>query len=463
MSITLELSTTTPELTTLDGLRVRVVARNSGVSPVSLPNEADLSAALTLEARQGSQLVRVASGMTQQDMMNVGRADPVTRYAPLAPSEERVYDLDLTRYQYPLPAGVSTVHAQIQAEDGTTARSNALDVTVQEAQVERVSLARNNPILDGVTLLLESGDGKWRQRLYNTRRPLAAWYGEELPVPVGAQPMLATPTYFRTDSFDHFFTRWLLFVDEGELSALLLVNGRASADVRSAVLAPGQRVLAALSPAPARVLVFLSSAHGELTCHELTAAGLELRFVLPVHGVGDASWLISGRLNRIVLARARSGVERIDLDETGQTQRHEHEFNTDLTAFELRFDPVEDAIKAAFWDGPQGEHLQLVNVDGAGPRVFYSERSGALRDIREFAWAIEPKSGRPFAVANTGQGLYLWSHGETPSLIADPGSARLPLLIAQKRPYVGFWSPGLGYNFYEYRHGQLRLPGRLTG
>jgi hypothetical protein len=458
VTLTLEI-TAASQLTSLDGLHLQLTARNSGPLAVSLPVPTDRSAALTVYAYRDSKLTHVANGLTQQDMMTAGRVDETTEREPLAAGAERSWELDLTSWCYPLLTGDNSVYAECLLGDGSSVRSNTVIAPVQARPVQALSLDRSNPVLDGLCLLLESpgADGPERRlRLYNTSRPLAPWFSAPLPALGSEPPVLATPNFFLTDTFDHFFLRWLVAVSENTLRALKFASGVFTGQAREAPLPAGRRLVAAIQQVNDELLVFLRGPGGELECCEFSDAGLSLRFALQARTPSARTPVIGARADRIVIVTAEHGVDRLDLDYQGNVLAEQHLFDTDLTTLDLRYDPVSDAVKAGFWDGPQGQHLQLVVVHEGQPRVFYQERTGVQRDLLEVGWDCDP-AGEFHVVGNSTSGLFYWTRSVAPQLLLAAFAPRLPRVLAQRRPCIGLYDPERGYNIYEYRNGlQLR-------
>lgn len=459
MAVSLEIRAISQSLTTLDGLRVVVTARNDTQGAVLLPDESDRSAALTICSQSGDREVRRANGLTHQDMMTTARRDERTSMEPLAPGAERTWSFDLIRYQYPLPAGQFSVYAECSLEDGSVVRSNAVTVDVDAVQPEKAALVRDNPILDGTALLLglaRAGAKEWRVRLYNTRRPLAPWFCAAVALPESAEPLLATAAFFRTDTFDHFFDRWVVARELREVVALRLLNGEPTGEQRRAQLpANAARLLGAIVRPEQELLIFVETQQAEIECHAFGASRLDLRFRVPAPVGSKVPPVVVGFEDRVAIAAAAGGIDRLDVDYQGAVLLRERLFNTDLEVFDLRFDPVDDCIKAGFWDGRHGEHLQLVAVRGTQPRVFYREREADLRDLLELGWDVDAE-GQFHVVPVASSGLYYWSSDARPELVLEPAGERKPLVIAQDRTFIAFADAERGYNFYEYRRG-LRL------
>jgi len=243
--------------------------------------------------------------------------------------------------------------------------------------------------------------------------------------------------------------------DDGALRAFKTVGGVATGEERAAPPpGPGHRLMAALGR-PRDVLLTIWRTPMGIECHELSARGLEPRFAVPLSAAPGAWVVAGGRKDRIVVASAEGGVERVDVGYDGAVLHSARQFNTDLRARDLRIDAVDDAVKAAFWDGPGGQHLQLVVAQDTGPRVFYHERVGPLRDLQELGWDSD-RSGRFCVAANTPDGLYYWSRGEAPQLLLPGAEPRRPVVVAQRGAFLGLADRARGYNFYEYRDGLRR-------
>src|SRR5262249_14305562 len=121
--------------------------------------------------------------------------------------------------------------------------SNDVDVNIVAESVVSAATVRDNSVIDGLALLVERShpDEPWLLRQYNTSKPLGAWYGESLPLRV--RPIVAQKAFFATESFDHFFERWLVWSGGAAVLARAFAYGRPSDRVVEAPLPPGSRLL----------------------------------------------------------------------------------------------------------------------------------------------------------------------------------------------------------------------------
>ncbi|MCA8959048.1 MAG: hypothetical protein KDC38_00985 [Planctomycetes bacterium] len=216
MSLKLSIEVPKPRLDTLEGLTVELTLENRGATAVSLPAEDDVSGAWGFEFFAPSgELVRRADGETHQWMMSTARVDREVRLDALPPGGTWRWSVDLATYHYGLPVGVHRLEAVCRSTSSSLElRSNPVSVEVAEVVPVRAQWSRDNSVLDGLVALFELNDGgrRWRLRQHNAPRPLAAWYSEPVelaPLPSDGDPppFTATASFFRTDTFDHFFDR----------------------------------------------------------------------------------------------------------------------------------------------------------------------------------------------------------------------------------------------------------------
>jgi len=450
LSIALEKS----RISQLESVRVQIVLENQG-APATVPSPYDQSGALWFTLRAGPVVVRYASGLTHQDMMTLGRINPAPDLDELESAARWTALLDLGQAMYSPPPGHYQLVAEVALPGGRVIASNEAELTVVPDTVVSVAIVRDDPILDGLAVLLErSGGAPWVLRQYNTPRPLAAWYCEVLPVP--ERPILAQRAYFSTQSFDHFFDRWVLWVQASRIVARAFSSGRAAGRAVEAPIPPSWRCLEiAIDQGDGALEVFAIADGTDVVCASLEPGLLrELwRLPLPDGAAGDPR--ISAGSWGYCLAVPRSGLCVTQVERGGPIAPWQQRFNTDLRCATLVLDAVDRRIVASFWDGETGEHLQMLEAEMGSQRqaLCYRERRGPLRAVRELAIDRDER-GDFHCLLSCDGGLFYARNDQEPVLIVSAGPRRSPTVSARPGVYLGFYDAERGYNFYEHgKHG----------
>lgn len=460
MSFELHLAPARSTVSVLEAPQLSIRFCNNGSEPVIAPTSQDISGALCVETRVGQRVARLASGLTHQRMMLGGRIDARPDWEEIPPGGSWVRDLDLGAHQYSPSPGRYSLQALLTLESGAVIASNEVELEVLPASVLTARALRDNPVLDGLGVLLECAGSQapYVFRQYNTSRPLAPWYGRALPIASTNRPVLAQASYFDARSFDHFFVRWFLFEDEGKVTALPLQWGKPGAPTRLGELPPNCRLLSSALDRGSGVLeCFALRSDGALVCFDFSASGLGMHWELelPPAAASSAALLVhaDGAGYQVVFENA--GLHRIRIEADGRPLPPDHSFGSDLQIALLSFDGTSRQLLAAFWDGPRGNHLQLLALEAneAAPRVWYQQRPDEFAHIRELALDRDPQ-GLFHLLANADEGLFYQRQGRAPELVRKGAAWRAPLVTAQPAPYFGFFEPELGYNFYEYRAGK---------
>jgi hypothetical protein len=306
-------------------------------------------------------------------------------------------------------------------------------------------------------------------RQYNTSRPLAAWYAHPVDVPESTQPLLATPTFFQTDSFEPFSRRWLVYQHAGDVVGQELYNGATTGSGRRGSLAvlphhatpAGQawRLASAALNWLDELWVFFCR-HDQLIACVLSSHGLDVRFQVDDLPESEIPRVVCARADRVVVVSAQQGIDRVELSYAGQVLSHQRCFNTDLDVTDVRYDPVADHIKAGFADAA---HLQWVCIAPEGNRVFVQSweelhQTQALREMLELAWDVDGNATF-VGLASTGSGLFTWGSTQAPVCVRPglPEAPMRPCVAAEDGPYLGFAEPARGFNFYLFMRGRLEL------
>ncbi len=453
LSIALERSS----VSQLESFKVSVTLTNHGPEAL-VPSAYDISGALAFFVREGERCVRRASGLTHQEMMIRGRVSAEPSLEDLDSGAHWSVTLDLGQWMYAPPPGRYRLTAELLLPDDAQLTSNELELELTAEAVLWARASRDNPVLDGLALLLERDNAKqpFILRQYNHAKPLAAWYGEAVQV-AAAKPTLARPTYFATESFDHFFQRWLVFLERESVVAQAFVNGKPSGARLEAPFPPGHRLLPSACDHGAEGLELFAVAGAELVAFAFAPGTLRERWRLTLPSGADRDPELVGDATGYWVALARAGLHVARVDRAGHAEPWQPRFNSDLVCAGLSIDPVDHRVCAAFWDAPEGRHLQLVEAALTSDRVtlLYQERTGPLASIAEFAFDCDA-NGTFHLLAHGKDGLFYQRQEGPPFFLAPATAQRAPLVAARPAVHLGFYDAQRGYNFYAFRHGAIQ-------
>jgi hypothetical protein len=493
VNIELQLRIDTPTVSVQKGLVVHVTLINRGEQAIEAPAENDRSTALTITSRQtNGEVIRVAHGVTRHVLMSSSLTNQITRWESLPAGASREWTLDLVSYQYPLPVGIFTLEAYCALGDESTVVSNVVTVEAVGHAVDAVRFSRSNSVLDGLDVIIEpkTAEEPHFLRLFNTSRPFGAWYSEPLTGP--GRMSVATPSYFSTATFDHFFKRCVLRQYDGKVFIQATEFGRPVGETIEIVLPEASRIIGSGIHEHDRLWLALEHHDGRRILSFVDGQTLAPRYeVPPLHG-GASHFTLAEKDTTVVAAFADQGLFRLTLDDAG-AGIPEKVFNTELELHSLRVDPVRRCIQAAFWDGPGGSHLQFVacpawlepeeliseNGEDAPAQqelddneevpvplsrtettVRYFERTGLLSQMTDFAWDWDEK-GRPHLAFIESDCLYYHSgKGAAQLIFSEPGITH-PVVVAKPLLSLGFATPKRGFQIYQYKRGLLLREGPM--
>ena len=453
----LEIALDRDRVSTFDSPRVHVRLTNSGPAARVVPGPNDQTDALRFEfyAPDG-RLVRRASGLTLQRLMSRSRLDPRPDLDRLDAGATWAWTVDLTEYHYPLAEGRYEVQAAYRDLEGGEIRSARHALTVEAESLRGVAMVRDNPVLDGLALLLETErDGQRRVylRQHGTNRPLAAWYCASVELD-GSLPhaSLATNNFFTTDSFDPFFRKWLVWTQGDHVHARVFMWGAPSEPPRRAPLPAGmQRLSSVIVTEADELLVFFWDGQGQIDCAALEPDRLEPRFSIDVPP-SRLPPVIRGDCDHIHVALAVRGLAYLRLEYDGHIRNYRQLFETRRTPVSIEIEPVHKFGQATFVDRPGGDAMTLVVARPQYREVQRLERRVGVRgDLREFSWAYEPGGGSFHQLSSTSRGdLYYAVDEGSPQRIARGPGPFFPRVTVQGAVHLGFYRPTEGFRFFEY-------------
>ncbi len=221
---------------------------------------------------------------------------------------------------YSPPPGHYRLRADLQLPDGEHIRSNEVELEVTSETVLSARTQRNNPVLDGLLLLVTRDDANapFVMRQYNYSEPLGSWYCEGLPI---AEPVIvAHPTYFATDSFDHFFERWIVFRDGEKVVAAHFMNGKPTGARLEAPFAASWRLLpSACDHGAGRVELFVVEGE-QLLALAFAPGTLTERFRVPLPAGIEGDPEVVGDRSGYWLAVPNAGLLTSRVDNAGRVE-----------------------------------------------------------------------------------------------------------------------------------------------
>ena len=469
MAVSLELKVDNPVLSTHEGLRVSCRLRSEDEQAVELPTPYDRSGAFGIGlCDTGQTPLRTMSRLSRQAFLSDGRVDASLDLDTLESGQEWNWKLDLSSFHYPIPAGEYLVNAVFDYEPGGVKLDSGFqELRVTTDPVTAVEAWRDNPVLDGLALLIEADteDGPaWFLRQHNFARPLGAWYSSRLS-PSGqfeTAPYCATCNFLQTETLDPFFEKWILWTAEGDLRARRYDFGAPTDRYRSAPVPEGRTpVRAAIRTLEDHLYVFFLREDGALECYRFQD-GLTKVFE---HGLRApfAPLSIAADQESIHIAMPWRGVFYERLRPDGRPLERIHVFRSRLQPVSVQYDPVDRRIKALFRDGPHGKTVQMVVVDFARDTVSECrlDRIGIRDDLNELSFDQDSK-GRFHLLASTSGGkLYYLFEGAGPRLIAEGESWYFPIVVAPLHVYLGCYRRECGYRFLQFR--KKRRGAKLVG
>jgi hypothetical protein len=449
--------------TTLDGLTITVRLVNDGAAALWLPGPSDRSGALFFDVTDpAGQLVRRMSALVEQASTSGGRVESRVTLEELPPGAAWEWPIDLVSHGGPLPAGqfLLTAHYQYEPE-GVDLAAGPFPVQILDAEMYAVSAVRENPVLDGLTLLVRAGlpDGQTGCYLqqYNFQRPLAPLYAQPAPGGAWSQASLfcAAADYFQSDRFDPAFTNWLVAFDGATVEARRFSQGRADdTPARQAVLPrSGWRMRAAFRTVDEQLHLAFQNPDGDLEMVALEEQGVRPLFSHQLARVCRRPLAITAFAGELHLVYPAGGLvhERLDL---GGQRLDLGVINTRLPIEDWRCDPVDRRAKVTLRDGPRGQIVELLCLgleDGARSSLPLG-RLPLRGALRELAFDCD-LTGRFHLAVSTARGLYYVGEQGGVRRLAHGQSIYFPIVAASRRCHVGFRRPGGGYAFTDIEAG----------
>ncbi len=453
MSVEVQIALSAQDVPVLGTLDVRVNVRNTGPLPLELPGSDDTSAALTFDVykRGTDKLVRRMNGLTRQGLRTRGRIDAAHDLEVVPAGAALDFTLDLAKYHQPLRTGEYEIQATYAYEPSSVLAVSAKHpLRVRDLGVTAVSAFRDNPVLEGLTVLCEAEDGSVWGRLQNPSRPLAAWWNRPLLLPPGTRgAFAATAGYFQTDTFGDFYQTWVVFPHGAYVVARLFGSGVPSGLQHAAPMpARGRLTRSAVRTRSGELLVFFWS-DGLLEGYRLEPAALTkvMEMALPRGLRGEPC--VRADEEHLHVVYPDHGLIHAKVGLGGRASTEERIHKSGLTPLHWVYEPSTKRVKGAFLDNAGGRSLELVVEDPGGVSVVRTQLP-TRGHVTELAFDRTRSGQTHILYATSRKRLYLVIGERAPALIDSGRDAYFPMILADAPTYIAYVKPGFGHRFYAY-------------
>lgn len=453
MSVEIAIALSAPEIPVLGTLDVRVILKNTGPLPLELPGENDRTPALTFDVfdRHTRELVRRMNGFSHQALLSRARVNPEHSLEVVPGGGALDFTLDLAQFHQPLRTGEYEVQATYAYPPANVNVASAkVPLRVTDVAVTRMASLRDNPVLDGLTVLVEAADGSTWGRLHNVDRPLAAWWNRRMELPPGTTGAFAASSgFFQTASFGPFFETWLLFLHGGYVVARCFAWGKPTGEQRAALLpARGRLLPSAVRTATRELLVFFWS-DGLLEGYRLDAQSLVKVMEVPLpRGLKDEPCVRADE-DFLHVVYPDHGLIHMQVGLRGQASSSDRVHRTGMLPVSWVYEPPLRRTKAVFVDSRWGRAFDLYTSDGNGVTVRKTQLP-VRGHVTEIAFDRGPR-GQTFVLFTTSRKkLFLSVEDRAPALIAAGQDRYFPIVIGDAPVSIGYFKPGFGHRFFGY-------------
>ncbi|MFO0587367.1 MAG: hypothetical protein U0441_07505 [Polyangiaceae bacterium] len=451
MPVEIAIALSAPEIPVLGTLEIRVLVRNTGALPIELPGPDDRTDALTIDVtdRATGALVRRMNGLTFQRMLSRARASSRHDLAAVPGGGTLDFTLDLAQYHQPLTAGDYEVRATlVHPPAEVDAASAKVPVRVTDLGVTGVSLTRDNPVLDGATILAEGADGSVWGRLHNVDRPLAAWWNRRLELPPGTRgAFTAAAGFFQTDSFGPFFETWVLFQHGSHVVARCFAWGKPTGEQRAAPLpARGRLVRSAVRTATRDLYVFFWS-DGLLEGYRLDAQSLTKVMEAPLPRGLAGEPCVRADEDFLHIVYPYGGLVHAQVGLRGQASTSDRVHKTGLLPVWWLYEPPLRRLRAVFADSRWGRTVELFTSDGNGTsatRMVLPTRG----HVTEIDFERSQQGTESVLYSTSRKRLYLMVGSRGPMEMASGQERYFPFVKAGAPLYIGYARPSEGHRFH---------------
>jgi len=460
MGLLLKLIIEDPEACTFDSVKCTVTLTNESKKALELPSLDDVSNALSFEIYDDKgTLLRRDSALTQQRLNRRGPGSVSSQLITIKPWHMVSHHVDLACMHLPPACGSFQVLARFDVPaSAIDLRSEKCAVEIRDAGLDDLTVIRDNPILDALTLLFrndEEPQSRYFLRLHGRRRPLAARYtGQILADREVKDVYCATQSAAQSASFDGFYHRWVIWREGRKLHAQAFERGEAIAETSKCAEIPrGATMLpSAYCEGDHRLFVFGYDEYGAFRSYQFGEEELvpALIYHLPSNNEGPPTIGVDG--SHIHILTAKRGLTYVKLDHRGAMVKIKKLFKSRLKLHSCRYSAEESCFKAIMWSGGKAKDLQF--------HVIYPDRGehkcseiAALNirgEIREVAFDCDSRGRFHYLVSTSKKQLLYFRDGRGPLSLAKGEEKYFPYMVASDQPYLGFYRRQLGYRFLQF-------------
>ncbi len=470
MSIELETNIRKTKLNTLETIKLDISLKNSGNVSETLPGPHDLSDALKVKIfNESGILYKCLSGLTRQEMMSAGRIDTSYSLDLLTPGKTWQWTIDLCKYYFSIPAGIyklQTSYDYLEKRISLSDQGHLIEISPVE--LKGVWWSRDNPIIDGLCLIFYAKTNDrydYYIRQYNYGRPLAAWYNEKiLYSDKPLEPFCATSNFFSSETFDHFFNKWVIWQQNENLNLIQLRWGKKHREYSFPM--PKKRFLLKYAFYNLKNEIYLFMfAHLEermaMECYKVKNGEMHFQFTYPLNKQlpkyldirADQQFIHICTINSMFSRNRGTHYLRLSLD--GKENFHRLVYQTGLTPYSCILDLEEQRLRSIYWDGMHGHTLTLVVVPLSGEKSEVIEKILDIPtrgDIREIQFIQDKKGSFHILFSTSHSRLYYCLEDRKPQKLGDGEILFYPILLAHLDDiYFGFYKKGRGYRFLHSR------------
>ena len=464
MSVRLDLSIVNPRLSTHEALVLDCSLQSDEVASQTIPSPYDRSGSFQIGLFGEDEIpLRVMDRQSRQFMMAEGRVDASLDLDTLEPGQAWTWDMNLASYHYAIPPGDFNIRAvYVYQPERIHAEWGPRGIHVAEDPLEHVQVLRDNPIIDGLTLLMQARgpDGpNYFLRLHNYQRPFGAWWSSRILQGEQADsPFCASANFYQTHSSEPFHQKWVLWTTSGGwLKARCFDRGQPTGLDRQARLPEGCRLLRSAIRTSVDDLYVFFLRGCTLEGYRLEHNRLLPSFVHELPLIPALDPAICGDESAIQIASPWRGILLDRLGYEGTLLSRQHVFQTRLRPFSITCEPGEQRIKALFVDGTHIRNMRAVVVNLENNAVAHSSFELSLRSECNELHFDQDSLGRFHLLASTTNGrLYYYAEGRGPVLLAEGEERFFPVMVAPLKVYAGIYRRKYGYRFVQYqrrRHG----------
>ena len=446
------------KFSTLEGLRLLCSLTNHSSDASEIPTPFDRSGSLNVLLSEGRKPVRAMNRLTRQSALNGGRVDSSLDVDVLPAGEAWTWNMDMASFHYGIPPSdyILSTHYDYEPQ-GISIKDGPYRLRVLDTPLLQLQEIRDNPILDGLTLLFsaygESGT-EYYLHLYNPGRPVGPWWAVRILEGVPAEnPFCASANFFQTESTDEFHRKWIVWTQDGQVCAQCYLRGAAVASPVAAPIPEGCHLIrSAVRTRENELWLFFRNSGGELEAHRFHESTLQRIFAHRARWTEGEPVAIVGDETSFHVATSWRGIIYDHVAQNGRLIDRFHVLRTRLRPVSFTFDAAVLRLRAAFRDNPNGKVLQLAVVDIPADSVVSATFNGlpVRGHMMETAFDRDSAGRIHILFSTSADKLLYYSEGRGPVLVCEGEGPFFPVVVGGAAPYLGSYRGSLGYRFVRY-------------